>query len=158
MLMNNMWVKASGNLQEKPISIQFRDECQKAVSTNSDVADFGEYQVCVQIAWNAESRDDSNGFPSLAEQERILLFNDQLQLHLEGKENAILAMMITHDGVNQWVIYCRDLEKLQKDLEKIPTDNGLYPIEIVADDDPEWQVFKKVYGQIDTSEPITSEA
>ena len=57
-------------------------------------------------------------------------------------------MMLTNNGTNQWVIYCRDLELLQQGLDAIPTTDGLYPIEIVADEDPEWSTFVQVFEVI----------
>ncbi|CUS42842.1 hypothetical protein MGWOODY_Tha2918 [hydrothermal vent metagenome] len=141
MLVNNRWVRASGSLQDKPISIQFREDWQLAMNSEK-------YSICVQIAWHASSIDDSTGFPGIAEQARIVEFTELLQTRLELGETAILAMMITHDGINQWIIYSSDLEQLQAGLDTIPTNNGLYPIEVVADDDPEWNTFTQVYQRI----------
>ena len=136
MLINNRWVRASGSLQDKPISIQFREDWQLA-------KDHGDYTLCVQIAWHAESLDDSTGFPSAAEQVRIVSFTDQLQALLEPEEGSFVVMMITHSGVNQWIIYTRDLDTLRSGLD------GLYPIEVVADEDPQWNTFVQVHSRID---------
>ena len=146
MLLNNRWVRAGGSLREKPISIQFREDWQSAM-------DSGLYGVCVQIAWNAESRDDSSGFPSTDEQARILAFTEQLQLVLEKQADSVVAMMITHDGINQWIIYTRDLDVLKKHLDEVPTTNGLYPIEVVADEDKAWDTFVQVHNRIVNEEP-----
>lgn len=146
MLLNNRWVRAGGSLREKPISIQFREDWQSAKGS-------GLYGVCVQIAWNAESRDDSSGFPSTDEQERILAFTEQLQLVLEKQADSVVAMMITHDGINQWIIYTRDLDVLKKHLDEVPTTNGLYPIEVVADEDKGWDTFVQVHDRIVNEEP-----
>ena len=141
MLANNRWVRATGTLRDKPISIHYREDWQSA-------RDSGQLPVCVQIAWNAESIDDNTGFPGLQEQSRILVFNEHLQTHLETGDNAVVTMMLTNNGTNQWVIYCRDLELLQQGLDAIPTTDGLYPIEIVADEDPEWSTFVQVFEVI----------
>ena len=145
MLVNNRWVRAGGSLKEKPISIQFREDWQMA-------KDSGLYGLCVQIAWNAESRDESSGFPATEEQARIVAFTEQLQARLEPEEDSVVAMMITHDGINQWIIYTRDLEQLKTGLDAIPTDNGLYPSEVVADEDPDWETFIQVHGRITSEE------
>jgi len=141
MLANNRWVRASGTLRDKPISIQYREDWQT-------VKDADTLPLCVQIAWNAESVDDSTGFPALQEQSRIVTFNQHLQDKLEPDENALVSMMLTNNGVNQWVIYCKDLQKVQDGLNNIPTDEGLYPIEVVANEDPEWATFTKIYELI----------
>jgi len=141
MLVNNRWVRASGSLQDKPISIQFREDWHLA-------RDSGQFPLCVQIAWHADSTDDSTGFPAEDEQERILAFTEQLQAKLEPEEDAVVCMMITHDGINQWIIYSRDLDLLKAGLETIPTEEGLYPIEVVADEDAEWKTFSQVHERI----------
>ncbi|MEQ3694766.1 MAG: DUF695 domain-containing protein [Alcanivorax sp.] len=143
MLVNNRWVRASGNLQDKPISIQFREDWTQAKES-------GLYGLCVQIAWNAQTNDDSTGFPATEEQARIIAFTEQLQARLEPDENSVVAMMITHDGINQWIIYSKDLDVLKAGLETIPTDNGLYPIEVVADEDAEWSTFIQVHERINS--------
>ncbi|ASP39381.1 hypothetical protein CHH28_12175 [Bacterioplanes sanyensis] len=141
MLVNNLWVRASGDLNGVPISIQFRKEWEAA-------RDAGNYPQCVQIAWNASTRDDSSGFPGASEQAQILLFHEALQAALEPQENAVVVMMITHSGINQWIIYCNDLEQLQQDLDTVPTEKGLYPIEVVADEDTGWNTFTQVHSAI----------
>ena len=143
MLANNRWVRSTGTLSEKPISIQYREDWALAKEA-------GEYPVCVQIAWNADTLDDSTGFPSLAEQSEILFFHEQLQSHIEKDEQALIMMSISHDGVNQWVIYAQDLERFITALEQVPNKEGGYPIEVVADEDPEWNVFTQVYQVIES--------
>ena len=142
MLANNRWIRASGTLHDKPISIQYREDW-------AAVRDADTLPVCVQIAWHAQSIDDSTGFPSLSEQASILTFTEHLQQYLEPGENALVTMMITHDGVNQWVIYTRDLDVLKTGLDQIPTQDGLYPIEVVADEDPLWNTFTQVHQAIE---------
>jgi len=141
MLVNNRWVRASGTLKEKPISIQFREDWTLA-------RDSGLYGICVQIAWHAQSLDDSTGYPSIEEQAKIVAFTEQLQARLEPDEASVVAMMITHDGINQWIIYTGDLDKLKEGLDSVPTDEGLFPIEVVADPDTDWQTFSQVYQKI----------
>lgn len=148
MLINNRWVRASGSLQDKPISIQFREDWPLA-------RDHGDYTLCVQIAWHAESLDDSTGFPAAAEQARIVAFTEQLQARLEPEEGSFVVMMITHSGINQWIIYTRDLETLRAGLDSMPVEEGLYPIEVVADEDPEWQTFQQVHERIDPATTTT---
>lgn len=141
MLANNQWVRSSGTLQGKPISIQHRADWQLA----KDVA---EYAICVQLAWHAQSVDEHTGFPSLAEQGDILIFSERLQQAIETNENALIVMVLAHDGINQWVIYTRDLEQLKAAIEGIPDQSDSYPIEVVADSDPDWQTFSQIYQVI----------
>ena len=47
-------------------------------------------------------------------------------------------------GINQWILYAKDTLQLQNDLNTIPTDTGLYPIEIVAEEDGKWDIFTQL--------------
>ncbi len=141
MLANNRWVRSSGTFQDKPISIQHREDWQLAKEA-------GDYAICAQIAWNAQSIDDSTGFPALAEQSDILTFSQQLQQAIEKNENALMLMVLTYDGVHQWVIYLRDLAQFKAAVEAIPDRDEGYPIEVVADKDPAWQTFTQIYQMI----------
>lgn len=137
MQLDNRWVNADGTLNELPIVIRYREDWQQAANS-------GQYGICVQIAWNASSRDDSNAYPAQTEMEQIELFHHQMQNKLEGTGNSIVVMVITHDGVNQWVLYTQDLDKIQEELNALSAPPDGYPIEIVADEDPGWDTFKKV--------------
>lgn len=137
---DNRWVRSSGSLNEQPISIQHREEWEALKATQ-------EYGVCVQIAWNARSLDEETGFPSLGEQIEILALGEQLQ-QLENSKNSVLTMIITHGGVNQWVIYVKDLELFKTELASIAEPTEGYPIELVADEDAKWNTFTQVYQRI----------
>lgn len=142
MKLDNRWVKADGSLNELPISIHSREDWKTT-------ADSGGFPICVQIAWHADNRDERNAFPSQQEMKLIELFHHQLQAQLEMEGHTIIAMVITHDGVNQWVIYTQDIEQLKSDLNSLIAPEQGFPIEIVADEDPDWQTFKKVYQAIE---------
>ena len=47
-----------------------------------------------------------------------------------------MLMVLTYDGVHQWVIYLRDLAQFKAAVEAIPDRDEGYPIEVVADKDP----------------------
>ncbi len=141
MLVNNRWVRSTGDLQQKPISIQYREDWAIA-------KDSGDYSICVQVAWYAHGVDDSSGFPSADEQAQILVFHERLQAELERDEDAIVTMVIAHSGVNQWIIYASDVALVEAALNRIPTEQGLYPIEVVADEDGDWKTFTQVFQAI----------
>lgn len=141
MKLDNRWVKSDGSLNKLPITIHSRENWQA-------IADAGEFPICIQIAWNGTTKNESNAFPTQEEMQTIEAFHHQLQLNLESDDHAVIAMVLTHDGINQWVIYTNDIEQLKESLNKILTQEQEYPIEIVADEDPEWKTFKKVYQAI----------
>ena len=138
MKLDNRWVIADGTLNDLPITIHSRENWQ-------ETADSGDFPICVQIAWHATGRNDNNGHPSVQEMQQIEVFHHQLQLQFEKQEHSIIAMVITHDGLNQWVVYTDDLEQIKSDLNQLDAPKDGYPIEIVADEDPGWETFKKVH-------------
>jgi len=60
------------------------------------------------------------------------------------------VMVIMCQGINQWILYTKDTSVLQADLNTIPTDTGLYPIEIVAEEDDQWAIFTQLRDAIKT--------
>lgn len=141
MAFSNHWALADGTLNDKPIEIRYRDQILNEQES-------GEYGQCVQIAWNAESSDPVTGFPSVEEMNQIDAFNQRLMEVVEADEHGILVMVLTSQGINQWILYCRDLEQTQQDLNRIPTDQGLYPIEVVAEEDSAWETFTQLRDAI----------
>jgi hypothetical protein len=141
MKFDNRWVTADGTLNELPITIYSREDWK-------GTADSGRFPICIQIAWQAEQRDETNAYPSKQDMLKIDVFHHQLQGQLEANGHAMVAMVITHDGVNQWVIYCDDIEPVKNGLDQIIAPEDGFPIEIVADEDEQWNTFKKVHQAI----------
>ncbi len=141
MKLDNRWVTADGTLNELPITIYSREDWQV-------LADKGCFPICIQIAWHAKQRDESNAYPSKQDMVKIDVFHHQIQGQIEAGGHAVVAMVITHDGVNQWVIYCDDIEIVKAGLNKLSAPEEGFPIEIVADEDAQWQTFKKVHQAI----------
>ncbi len=138
---SNHWVLADGTLNNSPITIRYRDQ------VNAE-KDSGLYPYCVQIAWNADEVDPASGYPAMDEMERIDLFNKALMMALEEKQNGLLTMVLTSQGVNQWVIYARSIDRVKEALDSIPTEKGLYPIEVVADEDAPWATYSELTAAI----------
>lgn len=134
MAFSNRWVLADGTLNDAPITIRYRDEL-------GDEHASGTYNQCVQISWTASEVDEETGYPSAGELLKIDDFNQKLMSAIEKDEQALVVMVIMCQGINQWILYSKDTVQLQNDLNTIPTDTGLYPIEIVAEEDPEWSIF-----------------
>ncbi|MCP5326428.1 MAG: DUF695 domain-containing protein [Oceanospirillaceae bacterium] len=138
---SNHWVLADGTLNNSPITIRYRDQVSAEQTS-------GQYPYCVQIAWNADEVDPASGYPAMDEMERIDLFNKALMMALEEKQNGLLTMVLTSQGVNQWVIYARSIERVKEALDSIPTEKGLYPIEVVADEDAPWATYTELTAAI----------
>jgi hypothetical protein len=143
MAYSNRWVLADGTLNDEPITIRYRDEVQGELESDR-------YQQCIQIQWNADQVDPETGYPSTDELDKIDAFNQKLMAAVEPNAHGLLVMVLMSQGVNQWIMYVRDNEELQSDLNTIPTDTGLYPIEVTSEEDPEWGVFTQLRDAIKT--------
>jgi len=141
MAFSNRWVLADGTLNNEPITIRYRDLIEPQQTG-------GDYNHCVQISWSASEVDFETGYPSANELVKIDDFNQKLMAAIEKDEQAIVVMVIMCQGINQWILYSQDTQVLQTDLNTIPTDTGLYPIEIVAEDDSEWSIFSQLKNAI----------
>ena len=143
MAFSSRWVLADGTLNELPITIRYRDLVQEEFES-------GLYNQCVQISWAADEQDAETGYPSANELEKIDAFNQKLMAAVEAEKHGLLVMVLMCEGVNQWILYCRDIEQVQRDLNTIPTDTGLYPIEVSTDPDPKWDTFTELRDAIKT--------
>ncbi|GAA6133227.1 hypothetical protein NBRC116188_00160 [Oceaniserpentilla sp. 4NH20-0058] len=143
MAFSNRWVLADGTLNDEPITIRYRDELESEQAN-------GAYAQCVQISWTAAEVDEETGYPSENELLKIDGFNQKLMAAIEPNEQALVVMVIMCQGINQWILYCKDTSQLQSDLNTIPTDTGLYPIEIVAEEDTQWTIFTQLRDAIKT--------
>ncbi len=143
MSFSNRWVLADGTLNDEPITIRYREELDAQLSS-------GEFGQCVQISWNAASVDPKTGYPSDSELIKIDDFNQKLMSAIETDAHALVVMVIMCQGINQWILYAKDTAQMQADLNTIPTDTGLYPIEIVAEEDAEWAIFTQLRDAIKT--------
>lgn len=143
MAYSNRWVLADGTLNDQPITIRYRDEIQAEIES-------GAYGQCIQISWEAEEVDPGTGYPSENELLKIDAFNQKLMAAIEPSEHGLVVMVLMAQGINQWIIYVRDNDEIQKDLNTIPTDKGLYPIEVVSEEDADWNIFTELRGAIKT--------
>ncbi|MFT6154286.1 MAG: hypothetical protein ACJAYK_002269 [Crocinitomicaceae bacterium] len=137
MAFSNRWVLADGTLNDQPITIRYRSEVQVEL-------DSGDYGQCIQISWDAEEVDPETGYPSVSELEKIDAFNIKLMEAIEPSEHGIVVMVLMAQGINQWIIYVRSNEEIQIDLNTIPTDTGLYPIDVVSEEDVSWNNFTEL--------------
>lgn len=143
MAFSNRWVLADGTLNNEPITIRYRDGVDQERETSK-------YPNCIQISWTADDVDPQTGYPSADELDKIDAFNQKLMAAVESDVHGLLVMVLMSQGINQWILYVRDTEELQQDLNKIPTDSGLYPIEVTAEEDADWEIFMQLRGAIST--------
>ncbi|EAT13760.1 DUF695 domain-containing protein [Bermanella marisrubri] len=143
MAFSNRWITADGTFQNDPITIRYRDGVE-------DEKGSGQYPHCIQIVWEASDVDADTGYPNQAELIKIDAFNQKLMQAIESKPCGLLVMVLTSQGINQWILYATSNEEVTLALDSIPTDTGLYPIEVSSEEDADWLVFTQLRDAIKT--------
>jgi len=141
MAFSNRWVLADGTLHDDPITIRYREEVDQYRQS-------GQFPHCIQIEWEAEDVDATTGYPSEQELIKIDEFNKKLMAAVEAEPCGIVVMILMAQGVNQWIMQVSDNEKLQQALDTIPTDTGLYPIQVTTEEDQDWDTFTQLRDAI----------
>ena len=129
------WAIAEGDHEGKPVLVRFRHKLR-------NVTDVSGYPQLLQITWPYEEADES-GMPEAEDSNAMELFEEHMIAAFEHDQHAVLTAVITTDGVRQWIIYTGDLEECGKRLSAMPHEQDEYPIELVADDDPEWEFLRE---------------
>jgi hypothetical protein len=137
--MNEHWKIARGTLYDKPIRINFYDSVEEYKNS-------GSFSSCIQIAWHLEDDElGEDGLPKEVVQIKLDDFHYKLINAFETNECAHVVMVICSGNVNQWVLYTSDIETATLALNGIPASSDGYPIEVVADNDPDWSTYHEMY-------------
>ena len=99
--------------------------------------------VLVSITW-AYDGEATGGMPSRALYDRIEGFEVRLFAALDAEDFATEAAAITGNGARQWRFYTADAEEFIARFTAALTGETVYPIELEAVDDPEWQGLRDV--------------
>lgn len=99
--------------------------------------------VLVSITW-AYDGEATGGMPPRAVYDRIEGFESVLFGALDEGDWATEAAAITGNGARQWRFYTADAEVFIARFTAALTGETIYPIELEAVDDPEWQGLRDV--------------
>lgn len=102
-----------------------------------------QYPIHLNITWTMYEPDEY-GFPSETESERLEVFEELLVQAVESDGHSVLIAVLTCNGQREFVFQTADKAGFLKRLTDIPHENERYPIEIVANDDPDWGYFEEV--------------
>ena len=99
--------------------------------------------VLVTITWSYDG-EASAGMPSRALYDRMEGFEEVLFAALDESDWATEAAAITGNGARQWRFYTADAEDFIARFTAALAGETIYPIELEAVDDPEWQGLRDV--------------
>ena len=127
------WLVAQGDIDGLPAIVRLRDEVQSFIKG-------GKHQHYLRVVWEM-SEIDEFGLPDENEMQRLELFEDRLCSVFEAGDHAILSFVLTNDGLRQWLFYSQDLEESVRRINEMPQEEAAYPIELTANEDPEWSEY-----------------
>ena len=99
--------------------------------------------VLVTITW-AYDGEATAGMPPRAIYDQMEGFEEVLFGALDEGDWATEAAAITGNGARQWRFYAVDAEDFEVRFSAALTGHALYPIELEATSDPEWQGLREI--------------
>ena len=131
-LKDDSWTVGQGEHEGLPLLVRVRFVLTPELDKN-------DYTTLIRVFW--EYPDAGHGFPNESSIDEMEVFENRAVEALESKSVAILAAVITNGGVREWVWYTHSADMFGESLGGMPHENGAYPIQITAEDDPEWVYF-----------------
>lgn len=85
---------------------------------------------------------NEHGLPSADEILQLDVIEDALTAQLEAGRQSIQVLVITTDGMREFVFYTRDSALAKSVIEALKTTIKSHEIQWYVDEDPEWKVYK----------------
>ncbi len=146
---DDTWTGAEGENGDKPFLLRFRPHLQDFITTNK-------YNKRLTISWNYDSADSSL-MPGDDELELMQDVEDALVDTLEKDIQSVLAFVYTGHNQREWHWYSCDINETGKRLNEALADFDQLPIELSAEDDPEWREYNAVLEGVDDSDDEDAE-
>ena len=141
MKLNDKWFTTiSENQDNQIIIITGRDDITPFIQS-------GKFKEYVQITWKYEGNmpDDE-----LAEQMETM--QEHLRKNVETDKLAILAAIDTGAGERTWIYSTRTVPIFCQRMNEALSQHPLYPIQISATHDPQWEEYLEIYEMKENDE------
>ncbi len=115
------------------------------VSGRSDVATFRrnpKFKIRIEIVWAYDALP--NGMPCDADAETMGQATDNLLEILHKDPVAVMTGIFTGAGERTWVFYTLSTNIFQKKLNEALADLPLLPLQITAENDPDWEAYQEM--------------
>jgi hypothetical protein len=127
------WTVAEGHTGEYPFQVRFRT--MRADFPRSD------FPKRLNIFWSMSEADD-NGYATAAELRKLHTFEDRLVKAVEFDGFSILSVVLTGRSEREFVFYTPDPQEFVQRLTQMPQEEEIYPVEIHANDDEDWEYYE----------------
>ncbi len=115
------------------------------VSGRSDVATFRrnpKFKIRIEIVWAYDALP--GGMPCDADAETMGQATDNLLEILHKDPVAVMTGIFTGAGERTWVFYTLSTNIFQKKLNEALADLPLLPLQITAENDPDWEAYQEM--------------
>lgn len=116
------------------------------VSGRRDVARFREnprFSIRIEVSWQYSDSPEA-GMPDDADARVMEQATDALQAVLAADPVAVMTGIYTGAGRRDWVFYTLSTHIFQKKLNEALAPLPLLPLEITAENDPEWAEYDEM--------------
>ena len=139
---DGQWFLAQGGTPEEPTIIRARSDILPLLPAES-------LTTRVVVSWNCRA-PNAFGLPSSDDYGEIATFEETLVSHLE--EGAVLAFTYTTAGVVVFFFFLCVFEWFIERLNEALDDKPPMPIEIRAEDDPDWEEYRSLMEAVAASD------
>ena len=140
----DLWTVAEGENEETPFILRFRPHLKDFTATKK-------YNKRLTVLFPYAS-DNSSLMPGDEETELLGKIEDALVEILEKDVQAVLAFVYTGQNQKEWSWYTTDISETGKRLNEALSVFDKLPIELIVEDDPDWNKYNSVLEGSDDSE------
>ena len=135
LLNRDEWTLVKGDTDERYYLFRFRTPLPEPEMT-------GDFLHLLRCIW--EYAPESSGeMPSPEVTEDLQLFENRLCEAWELGSVAVLAAVLTFDGVRQWIFYTCNAKECVRLLNEMPQNKESYPIQLDTREDPNWSYVRE---------------
>lgn len=134
---NNDWWTAPGESDDGRLVM---------VTGRRDIAQFRRnprFSIRIEIRWVYDTASNA-GMPSEADAATMGTATDNLLAVLAKDPVAVMTGIFTGAGERTWVFYTLSTHIFQKKLNEALADLPLLPLEITAENDPQWEAYDEM--------------
>ncbi len=128
------WSVAQGIMEDKPIFVRFRNGLKEAV---------GHSGYPFQIGVAVPLLHPIKGLPDGTESDELAKIEDVLVKKLTENNQAVFAMVITINGMREFVFYASEWKPEIYEQKVKSIDSGKHELQFMMKQDPKWNTFKQ---------------
>jgi len=129
------WTILQGEENGRPMFVR-RNESAKQLMGHKDYS----YRIGFAIPLR---NPNFEGLPSNEEMEMLNSIEDVLSKEIEKDKNSLLVLVITTNGMREFVYYTKRPDIIKQAVEKIQAQFVPHEVQHYVKEDPEWEVYKE---------------